>query len=63
MAANLLLLNTTHLNPWTNGEVGEFLRPYAVSLRDVHLVALHLAADGLDVNIREERTFHGVFSR
>ena len=43
--------------------VGEFLRPYAVSLRDVHFVAFHLAGDGLDVNVREERTFHGVFSR
>ena len=45
------------------GRVGEFLRPYAVSLRDVHLVALHLAGDGLDVNVREECTFHDVFSR
>ena len=34
------------------GRVGEFLRPYPVSLRDVHFVAFHLAGDGLDVNVR-----------
>jgi hypothetical protein len=42
--------------------VRKLLRPYPVSLCDVHLVALHLAGYGLNVDIREQ-SFHGVFSR
>src|SRR5262249_55411852 len=67
-AQELCAINDQEYAGWSEakrarGRFGEFLRPYPVSLRDAHLVALHLPGDGLNVNVREECAFHGVFSR